>query len=93
MESKTTKASLFLTVRSREEVLFEGEVYALASTNEIGDFSVLSEHANFITLISESLRVIKPDKKELQFPIKLGLLKVWDNKAEAFLDVMFQKSI
>ena len=84
------RASLSLTVRNRQEILFEGDIYALASTNEIGDFSVLAEHANFISIINEGLRVIKLDASELQFPVTLGLLKIWENKAEVFLDVMFQ---
>lgn len=79
---------LQLTVRTREEVLFEGEVLAISSTNEKGFFDVLPQHANFVTIIQVNLVVVKSNKEKVTFQLKTGLLKVWENKASVFLDVL-----
>lgn len=78
---------LSLTVRSREGVIFEGEVKAISSKNKIGFFDILPQHANFITLIEENLQVIRSPQKKQNFPVKTGLLKTWENEVSVFLDV------
>lgn len=76
-----------MTIRTRKEVLFAGEVLAISSANEIGIFSVLPQHANFVTIIKDNLVIFKPNKQTINFPLKTRLLKVWENKASVFLDV------
>ena len=46
-----------LVVRSREGVVYNGDVTALTSKNEEGKFDILAEHANFISLINSLLEV------------------------------------
>ena len=40
-----------LLVKSREGILYQGEVESMTSFNEKGEFDILSRHANFISLI------------------------------------------
>lgn len=83
-----SKDLISLTVRTREKVLFEGEVKTISSTNEIGVFDVLSQHANFVSVIKEYLTIAKPSGEERTFQTKTGLLKIWENEANVFLDVL-----
>ena len=82
-----SKDFLHLTIRTRKEVLFDGDVWAVASVNEVGVFSILPQHANFVTIIKDNLSIIKPNKQTLNFQLKTGLIKVWENSANAFLDI------
>ncbi|PIV01185.1 hypothetical protein COS55_02365 [Candidatus Shapirobacteria bacterium CG03_land_8_20_14_0_80_40_19] len=83
-----SKELLSLTVRTRDKVLFEGEAKSVTSTNEIGVFSVLPQHANFISVIKEFLTVTKSSGEKVTFQTKTGLLKIWENEAHVFLDVL-----
>jgi len=83
-----SKNLLQLTVRSREGVIFSGEVRSITSKNAVSVFDVLPQHANFITLIEENLVIIKPNRQRQVLEIKTGLLKVWENQANVFLDVL-----
>ncbi|PIS14639.1 hypothetical protein COT64_01570 [Candidatus Shapirobacteria bacterium CG09_land_8_20_14_0_10_39_12] len=83
-----SKELLSLTVMTREKVLFEGEAKAVSSINEIGAFSVLPQHANFVSVVKDFLTVIKPNGETVTFQTKTGLLKIWENEARVFLDVL-----
>jgi len=83
-----SKELLSLTVRTRDKVLFEGEAKSVTSTNGIGVFSVLPQHANFISVIKEFLTVTKSSGEKVTFQTKTGLLKIWENEAHVFLDVL-----
>lgn len=83
-----SKDLLNLTVRNRQEILFAGKVKAISSTNKIGVFDILPQHANFISIIQETLVIHKNEKEKLNFEVKTGLLKVWENEAKVFLDVL-----
>lgn len=78
---------LNLTIKTREKVVFEGDVKALTSFNQVGPFDVLPEHANFISLIEKSLIIHNANgtKREIKFDI--ALLRVVENKVEIFLGI------
>lgn len=53
------------------EVVWEGNVTALSSENSQGKFDVLSQHANFITIIKDkpiTLRFCDGSTKDYNFP-------------------------
>lgn len=75
-----------LTIRSREKVVFAGEVFAFTSVNEKGIFDVLPEHENFISVIRDVLVIHKEkseDKEELK--IERGILRVLQNRVSVYL--------
>lgn len=76
---------LFLKVRTREDVLYDGEVDSLTSVNEAGRFDILKKHANFISLIKDYIviRDLKGDKREIK--IGRGIMKILDNKVSVYL--------
>ena len=54
---------LNVVVKDKKSVLFQGSAWAVSSVNQKGNFDVLEEHANFISLISERL-IIRKDEKD-----------------------------
>lgn len=82
-----TDRKLFLTIRNREEVLFEGTIKALSSWNLVGKFDVLPLHANFIALIEKGLTIheLTGSKKDMEFDV--AILQVSQNKVDIYLGV------
>lgn len=80
-----TSQSLMLTIKTPEEVLFEGEVDAITSGNEKGTFDVLPFHENFITIINQTLTVHEKSKNKRDFPIQTGVIRVKENKVQIYL--------
>lgn len=78
---------LYLQVKNRETTLYQGEVRAITSYNEVGTFDVLPEHANFISLIQKSLIIheLRGSKNEIKFDV--ALLRVSENKVEIYLGI------
>lgn len=76
-----------LLVRSREGVVFEGEVESISSFNEEGKFDVLAQHTNFISLIQKGLIIREPGKETREIKVNNALLKVKDNNVEVYVGV------
>lgn len=76
-----------LIIRSREGVVYNGEVTALTSKNEAGKFDILAEHANFISLINSLLEVHDLEGKVKELKIDNGLLRVKGNTVEVYLGI------
>lgn len=79
-------AEISLTIRTREGVIYEGTVTGLTSTNKVGKFDVLEEHANFITIIKDKLIIYEKDQQK-EFNLDNGIMKVVENKVEVLLGV------
>ena len=63
---------------------FEGKVKAISSKNLLGNFDILPDHANFISLIFNTLIVHAPDRK-INYQFIRGILEVSRNKVKIFL--------
>lgn len=70
---------LNLIIRSREDIIYEGQIRNLSSVNKIGKFDVLGLHANFITLIDDTLLIREAGGGEKQVRVESGILKVTRN--------------
>lgn len=64
---------------------FERKVEAISSKNRLGNFDILPEHTNFITLIFDNLTIHTTDKKKITYQFKRGVLEVSENKVNIFL--------
>lgn len=78
---------LYLKVFSPEKVFFEGEIKSLTSINEDGRFDVLSEHANFISIIRETLVISHKNGENQEIKIDGGVIKVHENKISVYLGI------
>ncbi len=81
------RPNLFISVRSREEIYFEGEAYSLTSYNDKGVFDILPQHANFISLIDKYIKIIKPDGSELKLDIVSSVLHVIMNRVTVYFNI------
>lgn len=81
------EAIFHLLVRSREGVIFEGDVDSITSFNEEGKFDVLAQHANFISLIQKALTIRESGGKVTEIPVDNALLRSRENKVEVYLGI------
>jgi len=76
-----------VSIKSLKKTYFEGNACSLTSVNDMGEFDILPEHANFISLIKNYSIIDKDLKSEQKFVISNGILRVKENKVEVFLEV------
>ena len=74
-------------VRSRKAVVFEGPVYSVTSFNELGEFDIMSEHANMITLLKDKLIIDKDRSTEKEITFENALMSVARNEVAVYLDI------
>ena len=83
---KTEK--LLVTVRDRNMLMFQGQVEAVSSFNDMGPFDILPRHANFISLIKEAVILYVSEKEEKRIEITSGIIKVKENNVEVYLGIL-----
>ena len=89
MERNITKTEkLLVIVRDRNTLIFQGQVEAVSSFNDIGPFDVLPRHANLISLIKQVIILHLTDKTKKRIEITSGVLKVRENKIEVYLGIL-----
>jgi len=81
------KTKLWVTVRSRQGLAFEGELAAISSFNPAGAFDVLPEHANFVCMIAKKLVLRKHDGKIEEINVDKGVMTVEKNRVDVFIGV------
>lgn len=86
MTEQNTQA-LFVSIRTREKVLFEGSASCLTSFNLRGRFDILPYHTNFITLISKYVIIDTGKETERQFDIDKGILYAMSNKVSVYVGI------
>ena len=77
-----------VTVRNRTAILFDDYVTAVTSKNDTGEFDVLPEHSNFISLIASPLILRKPDGQKQEIKFSTGIIKVKDNAIHCYIDLL-----
>lgn len=76
-----------LTVRiiSPSQVIFEGQALAVSSKNIAGNFDILPEHANFITVIKgQPITVHTTQNKSATFNLPLAIIYVTGDKVNIY---------
>ncbi len=68
--------------------MYEGDVKAITSHNDKGPFDVLAQHANFISLIKDSLTIHKTDGTKQDMKVDSGIIKVENNQMEIYLGII-----
>lgn len=75
-----------LIVKSREKIVFQGEVDNVSSYNKIGLFNILKDHSNFISVVEKKL-IIKQKGATQEIPVDHALMKVRENKVYVYLGI------
>lgn len=78
---------LQLMVRTRERVVFEGEVKSVTATNQKGAFDVLPLHGNFISLLGDKITIRQVDGSKQELAVPDGVVRVVKNKIEIYVGV------
>lgn len=73
--------------RTREKIILQGEAHAVSSLNNSGKFDILPHHINFITMITDYVKIYLPDKRMLEFHIKSGVMRVLNDNVEIYVGV------
>jgi len=81
------KGNFHLLVRSRDGMVFRGEVDSITSYNDEGEFDVLSQHANFISLVQKRLVIRDMQGQIRNINVGSALMRVRDNSVEVYLGV------
>lgn len=77
----------YLKVQDRDQVVFEGEVLSVTSKNDKGIFDILPNHANFISLLNQNIKITKVDGSTQEVNLDNGVVKALGNKVEIFLGI------
>jgi F0F1-type ATP synthase epsilon subunit len=75
-----------VTIKNRDNILFDGSVSAISTYNDVGLFDVMPLHENFISLIRNKV-ILHNLHLQKEFKINQGILKVKNNKVDIYLDV------
>ena len=81
------KGTLDVTMKSRKKKFFEGKAESVTSNNDDGVFNVLPQHANFITMIKDFVKIGLENGDTKDFEITNGVLRVYEGKVDIFLTV------
>jgi len=82
--------SFQLKIISPQSVLYEGQAFAVSSTNSMGPFDILAEHADFITIIeNQTIIVRKPNKEKLTFTNPLSIIYTQNNHCTIYVKTDF----
>lgn len=82
-----TTNSFPLRIITRDEVIYEGEVKSITSYNKVGTFDVLPIHANFISLLQNTVILNKLDGTTQTINLNDGVIRVVEGRAEIFLGI------
>lgn len=69
------------------KTVFQGELIALSAKNLKGNFDLLPDHTNFITVVSEKLTLVFEGGKLQEMPIESGVMRCLDNSIEVYLGI------
>ena len=83
----TEASTLDVSIRTRSKILFEGKIYSVTSFNVVGEFDVLPQHANFVSLVKNNITLDKGLKTEKKFDIESGVMSVTKDKVAVYLGV------
>ncbi len=72
-------------VISPQDVLFVGKATSVSSKNTSGNFDILAQHANFITIVENQPIVIRTQKKEkISFQFPLAVIYATNNNVSVY---------
>jgi F0F1-type ATP synthase epsilon subunit len=85
--SKMTDKSIHVLVQDRSRVLYDGEATGVSSKNSKGIFDILLNHANFISLLNETLIIHQAGGGDKAIPMTNAIVKAKENRVEVYVGV------
>ena len=79
---------LQVRILSPKKMIFLGQASSLSSNNSAGKFDILSQHANFITLVKNTpIFLIKDNGEKLTFNFNLAIILAVNNIVTVYSDI------
>ena len=80
-----TNPTLHVRIISPQQLILDTEANSVSSKNPQGNFDILPQHANFITLIDNSPIVVRvTGRKPLVFKFPLAIILTRENKVDIY---------
>lgn len=76
-----------LKIVAKDGILFDGDIKSLTSYNDKGKFDILALHANFISIIYKSIKIVDPKGQAKEMNIEKALLRNRQNNLEIYLGI------
>jgi len=76
-----------LKIVAKDGILFDGDIKSLTSFNDKGKFDILALHANFISIIFKSIKIVDSKGVEKEMNIEKALLRNRQNNLEIYLGI------
>jgi len=80
-------SNFHLKVQDRGGILYDGPVFSITSYNEEGEFDVLPNHANFISLLQKKIVIRDSAKDPKEFNFESALMRVLADNVEVYIGV------
>lgn len=81
--------TLHVRIISPQQLLLDTEAQSVSSKNLQGNFDILAQHANFITLIENQPIVVRVSKqKRLSFAFPLAIILVQGNQVNIYTPII-----
>lgn len=78
---------LTVKVMTPKQMVFDGQALSVSSKNSQGNFDILPEHANFITIINaQPIKIQKTDKQILTLNFNQAIIYNTSNKVSIFAE-------
>jgi len=81
---RTLDLKIFWPPAMDKEPLKE-KIVSVSSKNKMGQFDILFDHINFITLIFDNISIYTPKGEKIIYDFKRGVLETIGNKINVFL--------
>lgn len=78
---------LQVKVMTPSKFLYYGQALSVSSKNSAGNFDILPEHANFITLVEDqTIKIKKVDKQDLIFNFHQAIILNTNNQVSVYAE-------
>lgn len=82
----STNETINVYFSNPDQVLYKGKAIGFSSFNEAGEFSVISKHTNFRSLIKNKVVIYINNNDKKEFIITKGVLSYSNNTLEAYVN-------
>ncbi len=86
--------TLHVRIISPQQVILDTNAQSVSSKNLLGNFDILPQHANFITMVENSPIVVRNrGQKDLVFNFPLAIILTRENKVDIYTYIQPQEQI
>lgn len=82
--------TLHVRIVSPQRIIMDTQALSVSSKNSQGNFDILPQHANFITLVENSpITVRLPENKHFSFGFPLAIISASENRVDIYTYIAY----